>query len=178
MAEETEENIFKFDAKPIPERRFPERKARGYSKRACDHHATVIDEDLHIVECATCGVALDPVNVLLDISKHWGEYAVTQMGAELQSFRNAAWYLRQNQERERRTPEERGLTHEQITKRHNENGCPPDRLIITPRYLECYCGASMSRVHHRELEQKALAAQNPVRKGLGLVATTPAKAGS
>ncbi|HMJ86924.1 MAG TPA: hypothetical protein VK504_27285 [Vicinamibacterales bacterium] len=141
-------------------REMPRRKDRDYSKRHCEHNRPVIDEDLHIVECEACGSPLDPVNVLLDLSRHWGDYAAAQMGEELQSFRNAAWYLQQNELRERRTPEERDMTHEQITKRHNEAGCPPDRIVLTQRYMKCYCGTTMSRVHHRELEARVLAAQN------------------
>ncbi len=176
MSDADDPNVVKFEPPVVcgQERRMPERKPRNYSRPICHHYATVVDEDLHIVECATCGVALDPVNVLLDISHHWGEYSAAQMGKELQSYRNAAWFIKQNEMRERRIPEERGLTHEEITKRHNESGCPPDRLVITARYLDCYCGVSVSRVHHRELESAALAAQNPVRKRLGLAPTEPA----
>ena len=172
-----ETNVVGFERPPIQtaERKMPRRKERDYKRSTCRHVSPLIDAELRVVECEQCGAALDPIAVLLDIANHWGDYAAAQMGKELQSYRNAEWRVRQTELRERRVPEERDLDHYAITKRHNESGCPPDRIVVTRNMLECYCGVRMSRVHHREFEARVLAAQNPVRKQLGLAPTPPAK---
>lgn len=174
---DADSNVVGFERPPIQagERKMPRKKERDYTKPTCKHLSPLIDEDLRVVECGDCESLLDPVSVLLDIARNWGDYAAAQMGKELQSYRNAEWCIRQTELRERRTPEERDLDHYEITKRHNEHGCPPDRIIVKRHDLECYCGVRMSRVHHREFEVRVLAAQNPVRKQLGLAPTPPAK---
>lgn len=37
----------------------------------CRHNRTLIDERLRVVDCRVCGARLDPIEVLLDIAKHW-----------------------------------------------------------------------------------------------------------
>lgn len=39
--------------------------------RACLHRRSVIDERLRIVSCKDCGEKLDPIEVLLDLARHW-----------------------------------------------------------------------------------------------------------
>ena len=63
-------------------------KRRDYA--GCQHHQTLVSEELRRVTCADCGELLDPVEVILLWAREWSRYA------------DAVKYLRMEEEHKRR----------------------------------------------------------------------------
>lgn len=61
--------------------------SRGRQSSTCGHRSVSVDQHERIVECANCGVAMDPFSVLLDYARgereyhHWATKVQTQQNA-------------------------------------------------------------------------------------------------
>lgn len=76
MAEEPEEPAIILYKRPV-DGEFPDPSVvnappRKWPDKACEHKTPVVDKDARTVECKACGVALDPIQCLVNIAT-WNE---------------------------------------------------------------------------------------------------------
>jgi hypothetical protein len=49
-------------------------KKQEYDKQKCKHHSVLISEEEWHIECADCGVVLDPIGYMVAIARSEGRY--------------------------------------------------------------------------------------------------------
>jgi hypothetical protein len=127
--------------------------------RACQHKHLWIDRTLRTVECEDCGILLDPIEVLIDISRECGSWKVPQLEEEIAELQKQLAMKDWLGRKAMMTEEERKMSQTALLELHAKQGHPLDRIEITRTELRCVCGLRSQRRYARAFEAEVLRAQ-------------------
>lgn len=129
----------------------------------CLHKQRWIDTKLRRVLCKKCGVQLDPIGVLIEISHSMHSWKVPKLERRLAELEHQDRMIKAKQKIDLMTEEEKQMSGMALQAHHAKNGCPKEKMWFKGKMIHCYCGCAFNAESFPVLTEQVLEAHERVK---------------